>query len=87
MEKNVYQKAKECGLIDGYIPVNAPNELIDFYNSMAEGAAKSPETTKLIPLFRDAAAIIELHAQQMEMIVNAYESANPPCNIKVVAKS
>ena len=87
MGKNIYQKAKEHGLIEGYIPMNDPVKLIDFYKKMAETAASDPRGGKLVSVFQDAAAIIELHAQQMEMIVNAYEEENPPCNIKVLAKA
>ena len=80
MEKNVFQKAKEYGLIDGYIPVNNPS-------FMADSASKEEDLQQVASIFRDAAAIIELHTQHMEMIVNAYEEDNPPCNIKVVAKA
>lgn len=87
MEKNVFQKAKEYGLIDGYIPVNSPSFMVDYFKHMADSASKEEGLQQVASIFRDAAAIIELHTQHMEMIVNAYEEDNPPCNIKVVAKS
>lgn len=87
MEKNVFQKAKEYGLIDGYIPANSPSFMVDYFRHMADSASKEEDLQQVASIFRDAAAIIELHTRHMEMIVNAYEGDNPPCNIKVVAKS
>lgn len=87
MEKNVFQKAKEYGLIDGYIPANSPWFMVDYFKHMADSASKENDLQQVASIFRDAAAIIELHTQHMELIVSAYEEANPPCNIKVVAKS
>ena len=87
MEKNVFQKAKEYGLIDGYIPANSPLFMVDYFKHMADSASKEEDLQQVASIFRDAAAIIELHTQHMELIVGAYEVANPPCNIKAVAKS
>ena len=87
MEKNVYQKAAEYGLINGYIPANNPIELIDFYKTMAEKAKLEPETKKLVSLFQDAAAIIEIDVQTMEEVVKEYELRNPPRKIEVLGKA
>ncbi|MBR5476678.1 MAG: hypothetical protein IKV17_07670 [Bacteroidaceae bacterium] len=87
MEKNVFQKAKEYGLIDGYIPVNSPSFMVDYFRHMADSASKEEDLQQVASIFRDAAAIIELHTQHMEMIVNAYEGDNPPRKIEVLGKA
>ena len=55
--------------------------MVDYFKHMADSASKEEDLQQVASIFRDAAAIIELHTQQMEMIVNAYEEDNPPCKV------
>lgn len=80
MEKNIFQKAKEYGLIEGYIPENSPVFMIEYFRQMSVSASKEEDLQMVASIFRDAAAIIELHTQHMRMIIEAYEQDYPPRN-------
>ena len=85
MEKNIYQKAKEYGLITGYIPKTPPTLLVQLLKGLADAADKDDSMKGTATVFRDAAAIVEMDIQTMEAVVNSYEQGNRPRSIKVFA--
>ena len=74
MEKNVFQKAKEYGLIDGYVPSISPLLIIKTLDYLASEADKDEDMKETSALFRDASAIVEICYSTFNEVIKDYES-------------
>lgn len=73
MEKNIYQKAKEYGLIEGYVPENCPIATLNIVKALAAESEKDEYMNPLTSILKDVISLIEVANDTVETIVKAYE--------------